>query len=276
MKILVTGGSGQLGHDVVDELSKRGHTTIAPSHLDLDISDSYAVSRFFHKHTLDAVIHCAAYTAVDKAETEEQECRKTNVEGTRNITNQCIHYNLPEILISTDYVFDGNGSKPWDINDPVNPINVYGRSKADAEKIVLDNPKHFIVRISWVFGVNGNNFIKTMLNLSKKTEKLSVVSDQIGSPTYTCDLAPLLCDMIGSTKYGTYHAHNEGYCSWYDFACKIFETASIKIEVSPITSKEYPTKANRPLNSRMSTSSLATSGFNLLPEWENSVERFIT
>ena len=275
MKILVTGGSGQLGYDVINELSKKGHKVIAPSHLELDISNELAVSRFFSEQIPDAVIHCAAYTAVDKAETEETECRKTNVDGTKNITDQCILNGLPEIMISTDYVFDGSGFKPWEINDFVNPINTYGKSKSDAESIVLKNPKHFIVRISWVFGTNGNNFVKTMLNLSKKVKNLKVVADQIGSPTYTCDLAPLLCKMIEGDKYGVYHAHNEGFCSWYEFACKIFETAAIDLEVSPITSEEYPTKAKRPLNSRMSTHSLTASGFDLLPDWKDAIERYI-
>ena len=275
MKILVTGGSGQLGHDVVIELTKRGHKALSPSHIELDVTNSICVDKYFHENYPDAIIHCAAYSAVDKAETEQTECIKTNVDGTENVTKECIKYNIPELFISTDYVFDGNGSRPWEINDPVNPLNTYGKSKADAESIVLKNPKHFIVRISWVFGLTGKNFVKTMLKQSEKMTEINVVSDQIGSPTFTCDLAPLMCDMIESNKYGMYQAHNEGFCSWYEFACQIFNVAGIDVKVSPITTNEYPTAAKRPSNSRMSTSSLKDAGFNLLPNWMDAVERFI-
>ena len=275
MKILITGGYGQLGHDVMIEASERGHVTLSPSHKELDITDEIAVKDFFDANLPEAVIHCAAYTAVDNAETNQSECRKVNVDGTRYITDQCTKYDIPELFISTDYVFNGEGSNPWNTEDPVNPINVYGKSKSDAEKIVKTNPKHFIVRISWVFGINGNNFVKTMLTLSERLKTLNVVTDQIGSPTYTCDLAPLLCNMIESNKYGIYLAHNEGYCSWYDFAKQIFESSKISVDVSPITSDKYPSIAKRPLNSRLSSDSLTKAGFKLLPEWKDAVDRFI-
>lgn len=275
MRILVTGVSGQLGHDVAIELSRIGHQVLSPNHSELDITDQSAINDYFCNNTPDAVIHCAAYTAVDKAETEIDVCRNVNVHGTENLTKQCIKYSIKELFISTDYVFNGNGHKPWDIDDPIDPINVYGESKSDAEAIVRENPKHYIVRISWVFGTNGNNFVKTMLRLSKKMKTISVVSDQIGSPTYTCDLAPLLCNMIETNKYGTYHAHNEGFCSWSDFAQAIFNSADINVKVVPIPTKEYTTAAKRPLNSKMNTQSLTNAGFNLLPDWIDAINRFI-
>jgi dTDP-4-dehydrorhamnose reductase len=274
MKILVTGGSGQLGQDVIIELSRRGHQVLSPTHHNLDITNQFAVTNYFCINNPEAVIHCAAYTAVDKAETEITKCRKTNVYGTENITKQCIKKNIPELFVSTDYVFNGKGHEHWDISDPVDPINVYGKSKADAEIIVRNNPKHYIIRTSWLFGNTGKNFINTMLKLYNNNETIRVVSDQIGSPTYTCDLAPLLCDVIETNSYGTYHAHNEGFCSWFDFAKEFFNSANIDIKISPITTKDYPTTAKRPLNSTLLTSSLTNAGFKLLPHWTDAVKRY--
>lgn len=275
MKVLVTGASGQLGSDVVKYLLDHGHQVIAPSREEMDIVSVSRVSGYFQENTPSAVIHCAAWTAVDAAEDNEELCRLVNADGTRNIVESCRALDIPLVYISTDYVFDGSGDRPRKVNEPTNPINIYGKSKEEGERIVEKYPKHFIVRISWVFGNNGKNFIKTMLNLSKKTETVKVVDDQFGSPTYTVDLAPLLTEMILSKKYGTYHAHNEGYCSWYDVAVKVFEIADIKERVIPIKSEEYPMKARRPFNSRLDTSSLTENGFVKLPPWEDAVKRFV-
>ena len=276
MRILITGAKGQLGSDVVSEATARGHMVLAPSHGELDITDGTATEEYFRINKPEAVIHCAAWTDVDGAEEHEAECRKVNVDGTYLLTEECRKLDIPIIYISTDYVFNGEGTNEWKVDSPVAPLNVYGKSKLDGETVVRSYHRHFIVRISWVFGMNGKNFIKTMLNLSKKTNVVRVVSDQFGSPTYTYDLAPLLCDMIVSEKFGTYHAHNTGICSWYDVAVETFLFAGKTMTVESIKSDEYPMKAKRPFNSRMDTSSLTEAGFAQLPDWTDAVQRYVS
>lgn len=308
MKILVTGVGGQLGHDVVNELVKRGHeavgSDIAPEYsgvkdgsavtaapyISMDITDKTSVANTFLSVNPDAVIHCAAWTAVDAAEDEDKKdtVHLVNAVGTEHITAACADLDCKLMYISTDYVFDGQGTEPWqpDCRD-YKPLNVYGESKLDGELAVSENlDKYFIVRIAWVFGLNGKNFIKTMLNLGKTHDKITVVSDQIGTPTYTFDLARLLVDMIETEKYGYYHATNEGgYISWYDFTKEIFrqaveqghpEYAEDRVKVLPVTTAEYGTsKAARPFNSRLDKSKLAEQGFTPLPTWQDAVKRYL-
>lgn len=275
MKVMVTGVGGQLGYDVAERLGINGDEVLAPRHDELDITDKDSVRSYFTVNGPEALIHCAAYTAVDLAEDNEAECRKVNVEGTTFLVEQCRLLDIPIVYISTDYVFNGTGDQPWKVDDPTSPINVYGLSKRDGEDVVRTYEKHFIVRISWVFGINGKNFIKTMLDFSKKIDTVRVVADQYGSPTYTYDLAPLLCEMIRTHKYGTYHAHNEGVCTWYDIAVETFRVARIQMNVIPITSDEYPMRAKRPHNSRLETVSLKNFGFNSLPNWKKSIAHYI-
>ena len=257
MRILVTGVKGQLGHDVVDELTKRGHTPIGVDVEEMDITDAAAVEQEMKKEPLDAVIHCAAYTAVDPAEDNREVCMRVNAEGTRNIARVCRELDIKMVYISTDYVFDGEGERPWEPDDARNPLNVYGESKYQGELAVEEYlDKYFIVRIAWVFGVNGKNFIKTMLRLAKDHKEINVVNDQTGSPTYTYDLAVLLADMVETEKYGRYHATNEGLCTWYEFAKEIFAQAGVDVKVNPVSSEEFPAKARRPHNSRMDKSKL--------------------
>ena len=276
MKVLVTGINGQLGHDVAIVLKDRGIDVLAPARSEMDITDKGAVDEYFEKNSPDAVIHCAAYTAVDKAEDETDLCRKVNVQGTGHIADNCSKTNIPMIYISTDYVFDGTGDRPWEPSDETSPINAYGLSKRDGETEVLRLEKYFIVRISWVFGINGNNFIKTMRRLSETREEVNVVDDQFGSPTYTKDLAHLLADMIVTDRYGTYHAHNEGVCTWADVAEETFRLSGLGTKVNRITTDQYPMKAKRPMNSRMSTDSLKENGFKLLPDWKDALSRFVS
>ena len=275
MRILVTGIGGQLGHDVSKVLKERAIEVIAPSHSEMDITKKEDVDRVFDNFNPGAIIHCAAYTAVDKAEDEVELCREVNVTGTRYIVDNCMKKRIPMMYISTDYVFNGNGNQPWVPTDATDPINVYGQSKRDGEIEVRKLEKYFIVRISWVFGINGNNFIKTMRRLSETRDEVNVVDDQYGSLTYTKDLAELLADMIVSEKYGTYHAHNEGVCTWADVAEETFRLFGSKTRVNRITSNQYPMKAKRPMNSRMSTGLLIENGFNLLPSWKDALSRFI-
>lgn len=275
MKVLVTGVKGQLGFDVVNECKKRNIDAIGVDIEEMDITNSMQVSAVIKNANVDAVIHCAAWTAVDKAEDEEEACRKVNKNGTENVVAVCRELDIPIMYFSTDYVFDGQGEKPWKEYDQRNPLNVYGQTKYEGELAVEAYPKHFIIRISWVFGVNGNNFIKTMLRLGKERGEVSVVNDQIGSPTYTYDLAELCVDMIITDKYGTYHASNEGVCSWYDFACEIFKQADLDVKVTPVDSSKFPVKAIRPKNSRMSKSELARQGFNRLPVWQDALNRYL-
>ena len=299
MKVFVTGVGGQLGHDVMNELSKRGiegiGSDIAPSYsgiqdgtavtampyVQLDITDEAAVQKVLTQMKPDAVIHCAAWTAVDAAEDEEnrQKVFAINASGTRNIAQVCKTIDAKMMYISTDYVFDGQGETPWqpDCTDYA-PLSVYGSTKLAGEQAVAELlEKYFIVRIAWVFGRNGNNFIKTMLNIGKKYDTLRVVCDQIGTPTYTLDLSRLLADMIETEKYGYYHATNEGgYISWYDFACEIFRQAGYTTRVNPVTTAEYGlSKAARPFNSRLDKSKLVRNGFSPLPTWQDALSRYL-
>ena len=276
MKILVTGCSGQLGYDVVRRLEDLKIDCLGASRKDFDLTNELDTKNFIKNYKPDAVVHCAAYTAVDKAEDERDICYRTNVLGTRYIARACKDIDAKILYISTDYVFDGKGDKPFEVKDIPNPINYYGKTKYEGELEVQKYvDKAVIVRISWVFGENGNNFVKTMLRLSRERRELSVVSDQIGSPTYTFDLAKLISDMITTEKYGIYHATNEGYCSWHEFASAIFDMADINIKLNPIRTEDYPTKALRPKNSRLSKKSLDLNGFQRLPHWKNALEEYI-
>ena len=308
MKVFVTGVAGQLGHDVMNDLAARGYegigTDIAPQYsgaddgtavttlpyVSLDITDRDAVEKTITELKPDVVVHCAAWTAVDLAEDDDKKAKvhAINADGTQNIADACKKIDAKMVYISTDYVFDGQGTTPWqpDCKDYA-PLNVYGQTKLDGELAVANTlEKYFIVRIAWVFGVNGKNFIKTMLNVGKTHDKLTVVSDQIGTPTYTLDLSRLLVDMIETDKYGYYHATNEGgYISWYDFTKEIFrqavklgrtEYSEEKVQVSPVTTAEYGvSKAARPFNSRLDKSKLVKNGFKPLPTWQDAVERYL-
>jgi dTDP-4-dehydrorhamnose reductase len=274
--ILVTGVNGQLGFDVIKELNRRNIECLGIDRAELDITDAKAVHEYISELKPECVIHCAAYTTVDRAEDEQEVCAKVNVSGTEYIAKACKEIEAKMIYISTDYVFDGQGDKPFEVDGNINPISIYGKTKYEGElKVTEVLDKYFIVRISWVFGINGNNFIKTMLKLGEEKDNLNVVCDQIGSPTYTFDLAPLLCDMVVSKKYGVYHATNEGFCSWSDFAKEIMMQANLSCEIKPIPTKEYPTKAVRPLNSRLSKKSLVENGFKLLPSWQDALSRYL-
>ena len=276
MRILVTGVKGQLGYDVMNELAKRGHTGIGVDVEEMDITDAAKVEQVIKASDVEAVIHCAAYTAVDAAEDNVEICHKINAEGTENIAKVCKELDLKMIYISTDYVFNGEGTRPWKPDDEREPLNVYGQAKYEGELAVEKYlEKYYIVRIAWVFGVNGKNFIKTMLNLSETHDELSVVNDQIGSPTYTYDLAKLLVDMVETDKYGRYHATNEGLCTWYEFATEIFRQAGKEITVHPVTSEQFPSKAKRPHNSRMSKDKLEANGFDRLPTWQDALNRYL-
>lgn len=293
MKILVTGAAGQLGHDVMLELSARGLEAVgsdipaAPSMpgfpwAAMDITDADAVEKTLTDLRPDAVIHCAAWTAVDAAEDEENQpkVRAINAQGTANLAKSCKKIDCKMLYISTDYVFNGQGETPWqpDCTDYA-PLSVYGQTKLDGEKAVAETlEKFFVVRIAWVFGLNGKNFVKTMLNVGKKYDTVRVVNDQIGTPTYTPDLARLLADMIVTDKYGYYHATNEGgYISWYDFTCEIFRQAGYDTRVVPVTTAEYGlSKAARPFNSRLDKSKLAANGFTPLPDWKDALARYLS
>lgn len=299
MRVFVSGVGGQLGHDVMNELRRRGHegigSDIAPQYsgaqdgsavttmpyVQLDITDAAAVSRVLREVKPDAVVHCAAWTAVDAAEDVENQSkiRAINAEGTANIAEVCKELDCKMVYISTDYVFNGQGETPWqpDCKDYA-PLNYYGQTKLEGELAVSSRlEKYFIVRIAWVFGLNGKNFIKTMLKLGETHDTLRVVNDQIGTPTYTLDLSRLLVDMIETERYGYYHATNEGgYISWYDFACAIFKAAGMSVTVQPVTTAEYgESKAKRPFNSRLDKSKLKENGFQPLPDWQNALERYL-
>ena len=285
MKYFVTGVKGQLGYDVMRELEKRGYNDAVGVDIEeMDITDSESVDKVISSEKPDVVIHCAAWTAVDLAEDEDKQDKVhlVNAVGTENIAKVCKKLDCKMIYISTDYVFDGQGTRPWEPDDERNPLNVYGQTKYEGELAVEKwLEKYFIVRIAWVFGQNGKNFVRTMLNLGKTHDKLTVVDDQIGSPTYTPDLAKLLVDMAESDKYGIYHATNEGFCSWYEFACEIFRQASEfdnaykNVSVSPVTSDKYPSKAKRPSNSRMNKEKLTENGFEKLPAWQDALRRYV-
>lgn len=299
MKVLVTGVMGQLGFDVMNELVKRDYEAVGSDvaaeyngvsgnssidgmkYMTMDITDAGVVKRVITEVNPDVVVHCAAWTAVDMAEDDEnvEKVRSVNAGGTRNIANVCRELDCKMVYISTDYVFDGQGTEPWqpDCKD-YKPMNVYGQTKLEGELAVSSTlDKYFIVRIAWVFGVNGKNFIKTMLNVGKKCDKVRVVNDQIGTPTYTYDLARLLVDMIETDKYGYYHVTNEGgYISWYEFTCEIFRQAGYSTEVIPVTTEEYGlSKAARPFNSRLDKSKLTENGFTPLPVWQDALARYL-
>ncbi|MDO4308163.1 MAG: dTDP-4-dehydrorhamnose reductase [Eubacteriales bacterium] len=299
MKFFVTGVGGQLGHDVIKELAKRGYESVGSDiqpiysgvsddsavtmmhYIQLDITDKKAVEKVITEVKPDAVIHCAAWTAVDMAEDDDkvEKVRAINAGGTQNIANVCKKLDCKLTYISTDYVFDGQGTEPWkpDCKD-YKPLNVYGQTKLEGELAVSNTlDKYFIVRIAWVFGLNGKNFIKTMINVGKACDTVRVVYDQIGTPTYTLDLARLLVDMNGTEKYGYYHVTNEGgYISWYDFAVEIYRQYGLKTNIIPVTTEEYGlSKANRPFNSRMDKSKLVEAGFELLPTWKDAVSRYL-
>lgn len=279
MSILITGGKGQLGKDLAKELTERGIENIPVDIEEMDITDEKAVKEFISscvkERSLDAVIHCAAYTAVDRAEDEEELAHKINAVGTKNVAEACKENNIKLMYISTDYVFDGEGERPWQPDDKRAPLNVYGKTKYEGELFVQQLEKFFTVRISWVFGLHGNNFIKTMLKLGKERDELNVVDDQIGSPTYTKDLSVLLADIIQTDKYGIYHASNEGLCSWYEFAKEIFSRAGLNVKLNPVDSSAFPVKAKRPHNSRMDKSKLVQNGFKPLPDWKDALRRYI-
>ena len=284
MKVLVTGVKGQLGYDVVKHLQGRGHTAVGVDVEEMDITDEDSVVKVMQEVKPDAVVHCAAWTAVDLAEDKENfdKVFAVNVKGTEYIAKACKRQNCKMLYLSTDYVFDGQGERAWKPSDARNPLNVYGQTKCDGEIAIeklLD--KYFIVRISWVFGVNGKNFIKTMLNLGQTRDTLTVVDDQVGSPTYTYDLSGLIVDMIETDKYGIYHATNEGECSWCAFATEIFRQASAfnprykAVQVLPVNSDAYPAKAKRPSNSRMCKAKLDENGFERLPAWQDALQRYL-
>ena len=299
MKIFVTGVNGQLGHDVANEADGRGHTCICSditdrysgisdksavteaSYVSLDITSQAQVQEVLNAVCPDAVIHCAAWTNVDGAEDPENvpKARAVNAEGTRNIASACRELGCKLMYLSTDYVFDGQGTEPWHPDcRAFRPLNVYGQTKLEGELAVTElTEKFFVVRIAWVFGLNGKNFVKTMLNLGKTHDTLRVVRDQIGTPTYTKDLARLLTDMIETERYGYYHATNEGgYISWYDFACEIFRQAGYATNVIPVTTAEYgASKAARPFNSRLDKSKLSENGFERLPDWKDALARYL-
>ena len=275
MKILVTGVNGQLGYDVCKELERRGIEYLGVDREDFDLTDPKATHDYVVNYHPDAVIHCSAWTAVDQAEDQAEAVRAVNAGGPRSIAQACKEIGAKMLYISTDYVFPGDGERFYEVDDPTGPLGMYGITKLEGEQAVqelLDN--YFIVRISWVFGVNGNNFIRTMLRLAETRKELNVVCDQIGSPTYTADLAPLLCDMIVTDRYGVYHATNEGICSWAEFAQEIFRVAGKDVVVHPIPTSEYPTRAVRPLNSRMSKDKLEQMGFTRLPSWQDALQRY--
>lgn len=276
MKLLVTGVKGQLGYDVIKCLQERNIPYIEADIQQFDITDKEAVRRFIMKAAPDGVIHCSAYTAVDKAEEEESLCYQVNVDGTRNIAQVCRELDAKMIYISTDYVFPGAGEAFYETEDKTGPLNVYGKTKLLGEEAVRQSiEKYFIVRVSWVFGINGTNFVKTMLRLGQTNQQVKVVNDQMGAPTYTVDLAPLLCDMIATEKYGTYHASNEGICSFAEFAREIFKQAAMDVKVKEIPSCQFPSRAVRPLNSRLSKKSLDENGFCRLPDWRNALTRYL-
>lgn len=274
--ILVTGSTGQLGSDVVKELLKRGYSTLSPNRSEFNLCSEDSIRNYILNSNCEAIVHCAAYTQVDKAEDEKDLCIKINATATKHIVKCAKILDIPMIYISTDYVFDGTKDGEYTENDETNPINIYGESKLAGEKYVQEIlDKYYIVRTSWVFNINGKNFIETMLRLSKANNQLSIVNDQIGSPTYTKDLSRLLVDMLETSKYGLYHATNEGYCSWYEFANTIFKLANINIDIKAINSNEYVSRAKRPLNSKLSKDKLIEYGFKPLPHWEDALKDYL-
>lgn len=273
--VLVTGATGQLGSDIIKELNNRGIHNIGIGSADLDITDDEAVFNFFNSYKFSYVIHCAAYTKVDMAEDDKDANYSINVHGTSNIVSQCYKYNIPMMYFSTDYIFGGDGDKPYKEDDKANPLGEYANAKYQAEQEVKKLDRYYIVRISWVFGKNGNNFIKTMIRLSETKKELNIVSDQIGSPTYTVDLANAIVDMIGTEKYGVYHLTNEGYVSWADFAREIFKKTNKDVVVHDVTTEEFNAKAKRPKNSRLDKSKYLNAGFKKMPTWQDALDRYL-
>ncbi len=276
MKILVTGVQGQLGYDICRILTERNIEHCGVDLADFDITDAAATNAYISAYRPDAVIHCAAFTAVDRAEDEEALCTRVNADGTANLAHAAKAVGAKMMYISTDYVFPGVGERAYEPGDPTGPLSVYGKTKCRGEELVRESSdRHFIVRISWVFGINGGNFVKTMLRLAETKTELNVVCDQIGSPTYTYDLAVLLCDMIVTDRFGTYHATNEGLCSWAEFAEEIMRLSGKSMKIHPIPTSQYPTRAVRPLNSRMSKDKLEQNGFCRLPDWHDALARYL-
>lgn len=277
MKLLITGAAGQLGQDLVEQAKQRGFEVIGTTSKTMDISNPDQIQQVMEQEQPQAIIHGAAWTKVDAAEDPElyDQVKRINADGTGYLASYCKEKNIPFLYVSTDYVFDGQKASPWKEDDEKNPLNVYGLTKSMGEEFALQVPKHFIVRVSWVFGLHGNNFVKTMLRLGQAGSPLKVVEDQVGAPTYTYDLARLLLDMIQSNKYGIYHATNGGSCSWYEFAKEIFEQAGLKPELSGCTSDEFKTAAKRPMNSIMSQQKIIENGFTPLPHWKDALGRFL-
>jgi dTDP-4-dehydrorhamnose reductase/dTDP-4-dehydrorhamnose 3,5-epimerase len=276
LKFMVTGVNGQLGHDVMMQVKEMDFDAIAPGRDEFDLTNREQVKKYIIKEKPDVIIHCAAYTAVDKAEDEKDLCYLVNVEGTRAVAEAAEEINARIVYVSTDYVFDGSGQEPHFEEKETNPINYYGYTKEQGEKIVRELiDRHFIVRTSWVYGSNGNNFVKTMIKLAETRNDISVVSDQIGAPTYTKDLAEYIVSLVLTNKYGTYHGVNEGYCSWYEFAKVIFEKTESSINIYPISSEEYPTKANRPLNSKLGKTNSDVANIKRLPDWKDALSRYL-
>lgn len=276
MKILVTGVKGQLGYDVVKALESRGYQPVGVDREEMDLMNNNMIQNFIMNLKPEAIIHCAAYTAVDQAEEEVEICYQINAEAVKVIAECAKTLDIPMIYISTDYVFDGTKASEYVETDIPNPINVYGASKLKGEQYVQQLlEKFYIVRISWVFGINGNNFIKTMQRLGNEQDQLNIIHDQVGSPTYTAHLAPLLVDMIETDQYGIYHATNEEYCSWYEFADEIFKQSQLDVMLHPITTDQYKTKAKRPLNSKMSKQKLSDYGFHRLPTWQEALKNYL-
>lgn len=283
MKYLITGAGGQLGFDVKRELWGRGveeADITAPRSSELDIANAQAVENYVENFRPDVIFHCAAYTNVDGAESDQEACQKVNVDGTKNLVEAAQKCGAKIVYISTDYVFEGENPEPYEVDDKTDPQSVYGRTKRDGELTVQSYPKHFIVRIAWVFGVNGKNFVKTMLKVGKDRAEVSVVDDQIGSPTYTVDLAKFLVDLAESDKYGTYHATNEGFCSWAEFTEEIYRDAGLSTKVKKVSTEEYielagKPQAKRPKFSKLSKDSIEQNGFERLPSWQNATKRYI-
>jgi len=276
LKVLITGVGGQLGFDIFNELNSRKIECVGTDTDDFDLTSEDQVAAFIKKLSPTVVIHCAAYTAVDKAEDEQELCMLVNAKGSENIAKACAQIDAKLFYISTDYVFDGNGTEPFEIDSKTNPLNVYGESKLSGEQAVMKYcNKSFVLRTSWVFGKNGTNFVKAIVRLASQRDQISVVNDQIGSPTYTKDLSVIICDMINTSKYGIYHVTNEGFCSFADFATEIVKRCGYNTKVVAITSEEFGAKAIRPKNSRLSKKCLDNAGFSRLPDWQDALSRYL-
>lgn len=277
MRVLVTGSNGQLGYDMLLSLRRHNIECLGVDKEDFDLTDLLATTQFIQNYRPDILIHCAAFTNVDSAESEADKCYALNVQATSNIAMLCKQLGSNLVYVSTDYIFSGEETSPYETDDLPGPLSVYGNTKLLGEKMVMEHMKqYFIVRTSWSFGVNGNNFVKTMLKLGNEREIVDVVCDQVGSPTYTKDLAEIIFEMINTTKYGIYHATNEGYCTWAEFASEIFRQAGLKTKINSITSDKFPTVARRPKNSMLSKKSLDEVHFKRLPEWKNALKRYLS